>query len=70
MNTGMMVPFVKWAGGKRQMLEQLTLRMPDEYGIYYEDGVHYQTIETNEDGIAYLEEIHLGKYYLQEIDYN
>ena len=36
MNTGMMVPFVKWAGGKRQMLEQLTLRMPDEYGIYYE----------------------------------
>ena len=32
----MMVPFVKWAGGKRQMLEQLTLRMPDEYGIYYE----------------------------------
>ena len=35
MNTGMMVPFVKWAGGKRQMLEQLTLRMPDEYGIYY-----------------------------------
>ena len=38
-----------------------------KYGIYYEDGVHYQTIETNEDGIAYLEEIHLGKYYLQEI---
>ena len=39
-----------------------------KYGIYYEDGVHYQTIETNEDGIAYLEEIHLGKYYLQEIE--
>ena len=39
-----------------------------KYGIYYEDGTHYQTIVTNEEGIAYLDEIHLGKYYLQEIE--
>lgn len=31
-----MVPFVKWAGGKRQMLEQLGIRMPETYGGYYE----------------------------------
>lgn len=31
-----MVPFVKWAGGKRQMLEQLYIRMPETYNTYYE----------------------------------
>lgn len=36
MNTPTMTPFVKWAGGKRQMLEQLKNRMPEEYGSYYE----------------------------------
>lgn len=36
MNTTTMVPFVKWAGGKRQMLEQLCIRMPDTYNAYYE----------------------------------
>ena len=36
MNMPDMVPFVKWAGGKRQMLEQLKQRMPDQYGTYYE----------------------------------
>ena len=39
-----------------------------KYGIYYEDGVHYQTIVTDEDGVAYLDKIDLGKYYLQEIE--
>lgn len=29
-------PFVKWAGGKRQLLESLSLRMPEEYKDYYE----------------------------------
>lgn len=29
-------PVVKWAGGKRQLLDELTSRMPDKYGIYYE----------------------------------
>lgn len=30
------VPFVKWAGGKRQLLESLSIRMPDQYKDYYE----------------------------------
>lgn len=29
-------PFVKWAGGKTQLLERLEARMPDNYGKYYE----------------------------------
>jgi DNA adenine methylase len=29
-------PFIKWVGGKRQLLKELTLRMPDKYNRYYE----------------------------------
>lgn len=29
-------PFVKWAGGKRQLLPQIRERMPKEYNRYYE----------------------------------
>ncbi len=29
-------PFVTWAGGKRQLLEHLSVRMPKEYTDYYE----------------------------------
>lgn len=29
-------PFVKWAGGKTQLLENLCDRMPSSYGTYYE----------------------------------
>lgn len=29
-------PVVKWAGGKRQLLDELTNRMPEKYGTYYE----------------------------------
>lgn len=29
-------PFVKWAGGKKQLLERLEERMPETYGRYYE----------------------------------
>ena len=29
-------PFVKWAGGKRQLLSQIKERMPKEYNNYYE----------------------------------
>ncbi|MDE7271483.1 MAG: Dam family site-specific DNA-(adenine-N6)-methyltransferase [Lachnospiraceae bacterium] len=29
-------PFVKWAGGKRQLLPQIKARMPKEYNNYYE----------------------------------
>jgi len=29
-------PFLKWAGGKRSILQELTDRMPKEYKTYYE----------------------------------
>ena len=28
------VPFVKWAGGKRQLLSQIQERMPENYNHY------------------------------------
>lgn len=31
-----MKPFMKWAGGKRQLLEELTKRIPKDYNYYYE----------------------------------
>jgi len=31
-----MQPFVKWAGGKRQLLDELNKRIPDSYNNYYE----------------------------------
>ena len=39
-----------------------------KYGIYYENGDLYTTLTTDTEGNAYLEEINLGKYYLQEIE--
>lgn len=30
------VPFVKWAGGKRQLLSQIQERMPEDYNHYFE----------------------------------
>jgi len=30
------VPFVKWAGGKRQLLSQIQERMPEKYNHYFE----------------------------------
>jgi DNA adenine methylase len=29
-------PFVKWAGGKKQILDRLKTRLPESYGTYYE----------------------------------
>lgn len=29
-------PFVKWAGGKRQLLDRISERMPDAYNTYFE----------------------------------
>lgn len=29
-------PFVKWAGGKRQIIDKLKKMVPDEYDVYYE----------------------------------
>lgn len=34
--TGKAAPFVKWAGGKRSIIEDLAARVPAEFGDYYE----------------------------------
>lgn len=31
-----MQPFVKWAGGKRQLLEEIEKRLPQSFNDYYE----------------------------------
>lgn len=36
MSTKKVVPFVKWAGGKRQLLDRISERMPQMYNNYYE----------------------------------
>ncbi len=36
MNDSYITPFVKWAGGKRQLLSQIKERMPEKYNNYFE----------------------------------
>lgn len=36
MSNSKVAPFVKWAGGKRQLLPQIKERMPEKYNKYYE----------------------------------
>ena len=36
MKNSSVAPFVKWAGGKRQLLTQIRERMPEKYNRYYE----------------------------------
>lgn len=36
MSNTIIVPFVKWAGGKRQLLTQIKERMPEKYNNYFE----------------------------------
>lgn len=36
MSNSNITPFVKWAGGKRQLLSQIKERMPENYNDYYE----------------------------------
>lgn len=36
MSNKKVVPFVKWAGGKRQLLDRISERMPQTYNNYYE----------------------------------
>lgn len=45
-------PFVKWAGGKRQLLPQIRERMPEKYNRYYEPfvgggAVTFELLPTN-----------------------
>lgn len=35
-NVAIPEPFLKWAGGKRQLVDRLRARMPASYGTYYE----------------------------------
>ena len=54
---------------KKKSNEESSLSLEGaKYGIYYENGNLYQTIVTDSKGEAFLEEIPLGKYYLQEIE--
>lgn len=36
MDNSKLTPFVKWAGGKRQLLPQIRARLPEQYNRYYE----------------------------------
>ena len=36
MSENKVAPFVKWAGGKRQLLDRIIERMPQQYNDYYE----------------------------------
>lgn len=36
MSNSSVAPFVKWAGGKRQLITQIRERMPEKYNDYYE----------------------------------
>ena len=36
MTNSSVAPFVKWAGGKRQLISQIRERMPEKYNDYYE----------------------------------
>ena len=35
-HNGVIVPLLKWAGGKRQLRSELTRRLPERWGTYYE----------------------------------
>lgn len=52
MNNSNIAPFVKWAGGKRQLLAQIKERMPEKYNNYYEPfigggAVLFELLPTN-----------------------
>lgn len=52
MSNSNMVPFVKWAGGKRQLLVQIKERMPASYNNYFEPfvgggAVLFELLPTN-----------------------
>ena len=41
-------PFVKWAGGKRQIIDKLKMYAPDEFNTYYEPFVGGGTYDERE----------------------
>lgn len=43
-----MGPFVKWAGGKKQLIEKLHDRVPNSYGTYYEPFIGGGALLLNE----------------------
>lgn len=52
MSNSNIAPFVKWAGGKRQLLPQIKERMPKQYNNYYEPfvgggAVTFELLPTN-----------------------
>ena len=52
MSNSCVAPFVKWAGGKRQLLSQIKERMPEKYNDYYEPfvgggAVIFELLPTN-----------------------
>lgn len=52
MSNSSVAPFVKWAGGKRQLLPQIRERMPEKYNSYFEPfvgggAVIFELLPTN-----------------------
>jgi len=54
-------PFLKWAGGKRSILQELTDRMPKEYKTYYEPFL---------GGAALFFSIKPQKAYLSDVNFH
>ena len=59
-------PFVKWAGGKRQLLEYLIPIIPDDYKTYYEPfvggGALLFDLQPSHNILRLLPLEHLGAY--------
>lgn len=47
MSNSSVAPFVKWAGGKRQLIPQIKERMPEKYNNYYEPFVGAVQLHLN-----------------------
>ena len=47
MKSSGLTPFVKWAGGKKQLLEKIWERTPNEYGTFYEPFIGGEAVFLN-----------------------